>query len=315
MSRAADPQLTPRADQAGRAADGPWTTRRLLAWMSGALERATVESPKLCAEMLVSNVLGCDRLKLYMDPDRPATPGELARLRDLTARALKHEPVQYLVGEAWFFSMPFAVDRRVLIPRPCTEMIVEEVLQRARAGAPAARILDMCTGSGCIAVAIAKHLPAARVTATDVSGDALEVARANAARHGVDERITFLEGETWGPLGTTGLADQRAFDFVCANPPYIPDHEWDDPSMMGRNVKGHEPDLALRGGADGLAVVRPIVERAHEFLAPGGVLLIEIAASTADAVLALARANGGLADARIMPDHERHPRVLMAKRV
>src|SRR6185295_16304457 len=139
---------------------------------------------RLQAELLMAHVLGCERLRLYMDADRPASPLERSALRDLVGRALGHEPVQYLTGEAWFFSLPFKVDRRVLIPRPATETIVEHVLQHARAEAgfggktgEGVVIADVCTGSGCIAIALLKNLPQARAVATDVSPDALEVAR------------------------------------------------------------------------------------------------------------------------------------------
>lgn len=315
--------------------------------MAGALERAGVESARLCAEMLVTHTLGCDRMRLYMEPDRPASPEELGRLRALTARALKHEPVQYLVGEAWFFSLAFAVDGRVLIPRPCTEGIVEEVVQMERrrdgeterrseagedgahdvagpsparagevgersepgGGARGVRILDLCTGSGCIAVALAKNLPGAQVVASDVSGGALEVARANIERHGVAARIDLREGDLWG-----AVRDGEVFDYVVANPPYIPDPEWDDPEMMGANVKGQEPEVALRGGGDGLDVVRPIVEGCAHRMASGGVLIVEVAASTAGAVCALACAQDGLVGARVVEDHEGLPRFVMARR-
>ncbi len=342
--------------------------------MTGALTRAGVEAPRLCAEMLITHTLACERMRLYMEPDRPASHQELDRLRALTARALKHEPVQYLVGETWFFSLPFHTDQRALIPRPCTEGIVEEVIQSVRRaerrhaearrheeeakrqrdeetepepGAPpefaspspapggggaerseaegvthareqseppnsrptSLRILDLCTGSACIAIALAKHLPSARITATDIAQDALDLARTNAERHAVADRIDFRRADLWDAIGPTDT-----FDFITANPPYIPDHEWDDPTMMGANVKGHEPDLALRGGPDGLALVRPIIERAVQHLAPGATLIIETAASHAAEALELARAQPGLTDQRTINDHEGHPRFLIARR-
>lgn len=282
--------------------------------MSKAFDERGVESPRLSAEMLLAHVLGCDRLRLYMNADRPASQAERDQLRALVSRALTHEPVQYLVGEAWFFSLPFTVDRRVLIPRPSTETIVEHVLQETRKRAdqaPPQVIADVCTGSGCIAVVLARNLAAARVLATDISGEALDVARANAARHAVADRITFLQGDLLEPLRRSPTPP---LGFLVANPPYIPDHEWHDPAMMGRNVKGHEPELALRGGADGLRLVEPMIDQSAEFLAPGGRLLIELAASTAEAALARAVANPQWSEARILMDADGLPRVLSAVR-
>lgn len=299
-----------------------WTTRTLLSWMTEAFTKATLDSPRLMAEMLLSHALGVGRLDLYTGADRPASEEERTRLRALVARALRHEPVQYLTGEAWFFSLAFKADRRALIPRPSTETIVETVLQDARrrfpvttdapnpaaAGAPALRIADVCTGSGVIAISLLKNLPNARCVATDISPDALALARENAARHGVSDRVDFREGDLLAPLGRPG---EPGFDYICSNPPYIPDEEW---PAVAPNVKGHEPEIALRGGAGGLRLVAPLLERAPALLNPGGVLLIEIAMSSADAALALARANELLADARILDDADGLPRVVVARR-
>ncbi|MBL0928098.1 MAG: peptide chain release factor N(5)-glutamine methyltransferase [Phycisphaerales bacterium] len=291
-----------------------WTTRRLLDWMAGAFRAKDLDAPRLSAEMLLSHVLGCDRLRLYTDADRPATPLELSALRELVRRALAHEPVQYLVERAWFFSLAFRVDRRVLIPRPCTETIVEHVLQHARAtpGFERAAIGDVCTGSGCIAIALLKNLPQAHAAATDLSPDALAVAAANAGALGVADRLTLLEGDLVAPLAAHPAG--RELHYLAANPPYIPDAEWDTPGMVGANVKGHEPEGALRGGPDGLKFVAPIIRDGPERLRPGGLLLVEIAASTAARVLELAAAQPLLEGARVIDDHEGHPRVLWARR-
>ena len=287
-----------------------WTTRRLLGWIGAALTKSGVESPRLCADLLVAHVLGCDRLRLYVDPDRPASAEERDRLRGLVARALAHEPVQYLVGEGWFFSLPFAVDRRVLIPRPETETLVEAVLHAARAQPTLAAgvIADLGTGSGCVIVAIVKNLPGARGIGIDLSPDALAVARMNADRHGVSDRLDLRCGDLLAPLEAHPVG--AALAAIVANPPYIPDAEWDD---VPANVK-HEPESALRGGADGLMFIRPILAGASDHLAPGGLLAVECASTHADAVLDLARAAPGLIDARIERDFEGRPRVLLARR-
>ncbi|MDP1660493.1 MAG: peptide chain release factor N(5)-glutamine methyltransferase [Phycisphaerales bacterium] len=294
-----------------------WTTRRLLAWVAEAFTKRNLDSPKLSAEILLSHVLKVERLKLYLEPEKEASRAELDALRGLVGRALKDEPVQYLTGEAWFFGLPLSVDRRVLVPRPCTEMVVETVLQRSRtagdvggaagrADGAGLRILDLCTGSGCVAIALARHLRAAAVVATDVSGDALAVARANAERHKVS--IDFRSGDLFEALA----AEERgAFDFVLANPPYIPDHEWADVSA---NVREHEPELALRGGADGMRLVTPIVQQAADWLKPGGagVLMVETAASTSAEALKVAEDSDRYAEGRTVKDLEGHERFLLA---
>jgi len=296
-----------------------WTTRKLLAWMSEAFTRNKLDSPRLMSEMLMSHVLGCQRLRLYMEPDRPATELEKKALRDLVARAIKHEPVQYLVGECVFFGLTFTVDQRVLIPRPATQTIVEYVLQHARTapgfGGTAGEgvfFADVCTGSSCIATSLLYTMKQARAVATDLSPDALAVARLNAIRHGVIDRLEFLQGDMLAPLQEhpTTRANE-SLHYLLSNPPYIPDHEWD---AVEPNVKNHEPHLALRGGADGLAYVTPLIENGPRLLRPGGLLLIEIASSTADGVLALAQARPELEDARILPDIDNLPRVLVASK-
>jgi release factor glutamine methyltransferase len=287
--------------------------------MQEAFSRQQLDSPRLLAEMLMAHVIGAERLKLYLDPDRPASPLERDALRNLVARALKHEPIQYLVGEAWFFGLPFHVDRRVLIPRPATETIVEEVLQnlRARHGPSATRgggvlIADVCTGCGCIAVALLKNLPGARVVATELSEEAVEVARGNAVRHGVSDRLDILKGDLLAPLldypTTRGAA---SLDYLVSNPPYIPDDEW---GAVAPNVKNHEPHLALRGGVDGLDYVRRLLADGPRLVKGGGLLMIEVADSRASAARELVEAHKDLGDVRVLKDFEGLPRVVMARK-
>ena len=297
-----------------------WTTRQLLAWMHDAFTSKGIDSPRLCAEMLLAHVIGCDRLKLYTDNDRPASPLERDTLRDLVKRALNHEPIQYLVGEAWFFGLAFAVDRRVLIPRPATETIVEHVLQHARATpgfghgtGDGVLVADVCTGSGCVAVALATRMPGARVIATDLCAEALEVARENAERHTVDDRVEFAEGDLLAPLAEhPATRGGGRLHYLVANPPYIPDDEWD---AVAPNVKHHEPTKALRGGGDGLDLVRPILEQGPAQLRAGGLLLVEVADSRAEQAAGIARENPKLTGVHVVDDHEGLPRVVIAKRV
>ena len=217
-----------------------------------------------------------------MDADRPAAPLERDTLRDLVGRALKHEPIDYLVGEKWFFGMAFHVSPAVLVPRPSTETIVENVLLHARAEpgfggktGEGVRFADVCTGSGCIAVALLKHLTGAAAVATDISPDALAIAKKNAARHGVADRIEFLQGDLLAPLtDATGVTNSATTDlhYLLANPPYIPDHEWD---AVPANVKDFEPHAARRGRRPD--VRSPARRGRSAFPWPGGVLMVEVA--------------------------------------
>lgn len=291
-----------------------WTTRTLIAWMADAFKKKGLDRPRLLAEDLLAHVIGSTRLKLYTDPERLATEDERTQLRDLVQRALKHEPVQYLVGREHFFGLQMKVDRRVLIPRPSTQTIVEEVLQHTRAKAGAAAkgegllIADICTGSGCIAIALLKNLPAARAIAADISSDALAVAADNASDHGVSDRLDLLRGDLLAPLATHPIARaDRSVSILVSNPPYIPDHEWD---AVEPNVKDHEPHLALRGGADGLDLVRRLCADAPRLLAPGGVMAIEVAASHAEPAADLARAHPLIQNVRILSDCDGLPRVV-----
>ena len=300
-----------------------WTTRKLLAWMTGAFEDKGLDAPRRQAEMLLAHVLGTERLKLYMDPDRPAAPLERDTLRGLVKRALANEPIQYLVGEEHFFGMRFKVDKRVLIPRPSTQTIVEAVLQHARKNPDAGSvrdsdagrgimIADVCTGSGCIAAALAKHMPGARVVATDVSADALAVARENVEAHALSDRIDLVQGHLLDALRQHPAAGRNAaLRYLCSNPPYVPDDEW---GAVAPNVKDHEPTLALRGGPDGLDLVRPLIADGPAFLEPGGLLLIEVAAARADQARALAEAHPDLENVRVLKDSDALPRVVVGER-
>lgn len=285
-------------------ASEPWTTRGLLAWTTQHFTRHGIDHPRLAAEMLLGHVLGVPRMKLYTESDRPASADERASFRSLVERAAGHEPVDYLVGHSPFFTLAFTVNRDVLIPRPSTETLVEHVLQHARrAGSRPLRVADVGTGSGAIAVALARHLAACDVVATDVSEVALNVARVNADRHGVASRIVFRCGDLYTPLGN------ERFDYVVSNPPYIDDRAWE---QVPTNVKAYEPHLALRAGADGLRFIRPIVCNAGRYLTEGGQLCVEIAATQEAVALALAAEAPALGSAEVLPDHERLPRVLVA---
>lgn len=288
-----------------------WTTRALMTWMAQHFANKGVESPRVVAEMLLSHVIGCERMRLYMEVDRPASPLELNTLRALVARAAKHEPAQYLVGEAWFYGKKFAVNSSTLIPRPSTETLVEHVVRWLNAESVASPVLaDIGTGTGCIAISLAQHAPTSRVIATDIVAEAIELAKKNAEAHGVTDRIEWHIGEDVAPLVEAVGGGQ--FDVICSNPPYIPDEEW---PAVADNVRLYEPESALRGGADGLDVIRRIIADAPTLLRPGGQLVIEIADTRRESSEALAKSSDMLTNVRTEKDHEGLWRVLIAERV
>lgn len=289
------------------AAKEAWTTRKLLDWLRSALKDKGIDDARLCAELLVAHVLGCQRLRLYMEADRPAMPDELTRLRDLAKRALNHEPVQYLVGEASFYGISLKADKRALIPRPETQTLVDEAVAAIKTiEGRAPLVADVCTGSGCVAIAIASQAPNAILHACDVDAHALSLATENIERTGLTARITTFEGDL-----LASLPDGEPYDTIVANPPYIPDDEWD---AVASNVKDHEPTHALRGGADGLDLVLPLVAQAAERLQPGGLLAIEVAAARAEAALALLTSDDRYGECRIVRDFAGRPRVVAALR-
>ena len=282
-----------------------WTTRRLLSWTTDYLAKHRVDQARIASEMLLSHVLGVERLKLYMDLDRPASELEKTAFHELVERAGQHEPVDYLVGQTPFFSMMMRVSPAVLVPRPSTESVVEHVVQHARRtpGFSSPLIADVGTGSGAIAVALAKHIPNSRVLATDISSDALELARINAQKYKVSERIDLQKGDMLEPL-----AGQRV-QYLVSNPPYISDDQW---LQLPRHVKDYEPMGALRGGADGLRYIRRLIDQAPAYLATPGQLVLEIDATQKKAVMTMVHRSPGLVFGHILADHEGLPRVLVA---
>ena len=260
----------------------PWTVLDVIRWTAARFAERGIASPRLDAELIVAHVLSLPRVQLYVQFDRPLSATELPDIRALIKRRQAGESVAYLVGKKEFWGLEFAVDARVLVPRPDTETLVEEARARLE-GAPAPRIADVGTGSGALAVTLAKLRPDATVFASDVSAAALEVARGNAERHGVT--VTFLEGDLAAPL-----VAHAPFSLIVANLPYILSA---DLAALPPEVRV-EPRLALDGGADGLDLVRRLVDAAPLLLAPGGALALEIGAGQAAATVALLVAGGFL---------------------
>lgn len=269
-----------------------WTTRRLLAWMTQDFKAIELGTPRLDAEVLIAHVLGVDRVGLYMDLDRPWSQEELAIVKALLVRRRRREPVAYLIGQREFYQRDFAVTPAVLIPRPDTETLVERALALLPRDEPKA-VLDLCTGSGAIAVTLAAERPLARVLATDISAEALEVAAHNVSRHGVQGRVELRRGDLF-----EAVPEGARYDVIVANPPYICDAEL---AGLAPELQ-HEPKVALTSGAQGLDVLTRLCDRVAAFLAPAGAVLFEVGAGQAADVVRLMAANPRLTAATTHPD-------------
>lgn len=292
--------------------DGTWTVRRLLEWTIPFFTRRGVDSPRLSAELLLAHVLGVARIKLYTDYERQLDAPNLSAYRDLVRRAAEDEPVAYLTGRAHFFNLEFEVTRDVLIPRPDTETLVENVIRliRHEPGLESPRILELCTGSGCIAAALAHNIKNAAVVATDISSLAIAVAKRNLERLGLSDRVTVEQGDLLAPLDH--LTVREPFHLLVANPPYIPTAQI---PQLDRSVRDYEPISALDGGLDGLALHRRILSESPPYLFPNARIFLEIAFDQAEPAKALAAEHAQFTDVRILKDHAGNDRVLTAKRI
>jgi release factor glutamine methyltransferase len=276
-----------------------WTVLNILKWTTDYFAAKQIETARLDAELLLAATLGMDRVGLYVNFERPLDPSELAAFRARVQRRARREPVQYILGEAEFWSLPFHVSPAVLVPRGDTEVLVEEALARISG---AARVLDAGTGSGAIAVALAHERTEIEVTALDCSEPALEVARGNVERNGVVDRVNCA-------LGELEALPPGPFDMIVSNPPYIPTGQW--PALMPE-VRDFEPRLALDGGQDGLEAYRHLARQAGRILTPGGWLLVEVGIGQARDVSALFKA-GGLTEISLREDYGRVPRVVAGR--
>ncbi len=281
-----------------------WTIEAVVRWATDDFRARGIEKPRLDAEVLLAHALESTRTQLVIDAKRPLEPVELARFRALVKRRRAREPVAYLLGVREFYGRQFRVDKRVLIPRPDTETLVDVALARTLERSLSMRALDLCTGSGCVAITLSRERPTARVHATDLSEDALLVARENALRLGA-YGVSFTRGDLFDALP----AGCGPFDVIVANPPYI---ATDEVERLDRDIKEFEPRLALDGGADGLATVRRIVEGAPERLAPGGFLATEVGAGEAVEAVRVFEARG-FSEVTVTRDYGRVERVVDGK--
>ena len=265
------------------------------------LAKHRVESPRLNAELLMGHALGLKRMQLYLQFERPLTESELAMLRPLVKRRSEREPLQYIVGTTEFCGLTLKVDRRALIPRPETELLVE--IAKSRCASPPVRILDLGTGTGAIALALARAFPGAVVTAVDSSADALALARENATAHGLTEQVKFVVSDWF-----SAVPGAERFDLIVANPPYLSDAETD---ATEPEVRLFEPRQALASGAKGTDALETIFRDARARLEPGGWLVAETGIAQHAELLALARALG-YAQTESRPDLTGRDRFILA---
>jgi len=313
------------SQSAAPVAEDVWTVARILEWTTKYLKDHGSDTPRLDSEILLAHTRKCKRIQLYTSFDTPLTVEERAQMRDLVKRRANAEPVAYLVGHREFFGLNFIVNKNVLIPRPDTETLIVQVLERANnigalISSPSAeqeltkpaknatelRILELCTGSGCIAVTLAVNLPKATLLVTDISPEALKTAEENAEQHQVTARLEFREGDLF-----QAVPDDARFDLIVSNPPYIPDGEI---AGLDADVRDHEPLLALQAGADGMRLLKPIVEQAGKYLITGGWLLLETGIEQATLTQRELESRPEFQDVRVVKDLGGRPRVVLAQR-
>ncbi len=285
-----------------------WTVLKLLDWTKDYFKKHNVSEPRSSAEVLLAHVLSQDRLFLYLNYDRPMEAQELSAYRACIKRRLTGEPSQYITGTQEFWSLSLRVSPDVLIPRPETEVLVEAVLDFVRHDPVAETnlsIFDLGTGSGAIAIALARELPGAKIVAVDLSIPALHLARENAKRNQVEEQLYFVQSDIY--TGIPGASEK--FSLVVSNPPYVSHAEF---NQLPREIRDYEPRRALDGGSDGLAAVRRLIMAVPEVLRPGGGLLLEMGAGQVETVSTLVLESQEYKSFRILKDYSGIDRVLVA---
>jgi len=283
-----------------------WTVLRLLNWTKDYFARRDVDQPRLSAEILLAHALNCRRIDLYARFDQVPAEQQRSSFRQMVLRAGRGEPVAYIVGSKEFYSLELKVTSDVLVPRPETEILVAEALGRLEVLARAGTMWDVCTGSGCVAVAVAVNNPAVTVLATDISPQAVALAGQNARTHGVAERVHCHVADLLNlPPQWSG---PKRFDVITANPPYVADDD-----EVAKTVL-HEPQSALRAGPEGMDYLRRIIRDAPAALADGGALIIEFGCGQADAVRELIVATGAFSEPRIIRDQQDIERTAVAIR-
>lgn len=290
-----------------------WNIRKLLEWSTQYFQQKDIESARLDSELLLAHVLGLKRVQLYMQFDRPLNEAELQNFKTLLKRRSEREPLAYILGKKEFYSLEFDISPAVLIPRPETELLVENALKyfstspspqpSPSRGEGERKILDIGTGSGCIAVSLAKHLPEAQITAIDISPEALKIAKQNAEKHGVENQISFHQADFLLPSSLFPLPS--SFDLIVSNPPYIQSEEI---PKLAPELQ-FEPRSALEGGIDGLDFYKVLLPWSLEHLNPEGRAFFEIGFDQAESLEKLAT-NTGFQKINILKDYAGHPRVI-----
>jgi release factor glutamine methyltransferase len=308
-----------------------WTIQRLLNWTTEYFTEKGIDLPRLNAELLLSHVLAMKRIELYTQFNKSVTTHQLDQLHDLIKRAGQNEPVAYLIGKTEFYSLEFNITPDCMVPRPETELLVERAIEFLRTrpvrnlttgnmiqkggvsnGARSGTqfVCDLCTGSGCVAVAIAKNFSNARIIATDISDAALKVAAINVKKHRLESRITLLAGDLFEPL--VPQIDTEKFDLIVCNPPYVSASEFE---ALAKNVKDYEPKLSLFAGTDGMDIHRRIIESADSFLKPDAALMLEIGYAQGQTIRQLLEQKGAFGEIKIEKDFNNNDRIALARKI
>lgn len=290
--------------------DTRWTILRVVEWTTQYFQKHGIDNPRLNAEVLLAYSLKTDRIHLYLNYDKPLTGEELKEYRKLITRRANREPLQYIIGSQEFRSLHFKVTKGVFIPRPETEILVEEALRTflcAEHRDNTINILDLATGSGIVAIILAKELLNASIIATDISDVALKIAKENARVHEVEKCITFLKGDLFYPI----KGDSEHFNLVISNPPYIPTGDFPD---LQAEVRDFEPRIALDGGKEGLSFYRRILSGVTQFLLKNSWLMVEVGDCQAHKVAEIIEATGKFHSPLILKDLSGIERVIKAQR-
>ncbi len=286
-----------------------WTVTQAYFWASKILASNDIPAPHAEAEYLLAHALKCDKKDIIINHDKVLNNNETDLFKELIDRRLKREPSQHIIGEEEFWGLTFKVNKDVLIPRPETQLLVKEALNEAKKCSPEINIIDLCTGSGCIAISMAHELPESKVYAIDISANALEVARENAKRHGVDERITFCEGDLFNPIESLGLKGK--IDLFLSNPPYVSKKMMEE---LQPEIDLYEPVLAVAGGEDGFDYYRKIIPEAALYIKPGGFFFLEIGYGQTDGTMSLIEQAKVYKDIEVMKDFADIDRVFKMQR-
>jgi release factor glutamine methyltransferase len=287
-----------------------WTIQKLLNWITEHFTDKGIDSPRLSAELLISHVAGLKRIELYTQFDKAVDKQQLDRLHELVERAGRNEPVAYLTGKTEFYSLELNVTPDCMIPRPETELLVERAIEFLQTRPRKQFICDLCTGCGCIAVAIAKNCANADIIATDISDAALNIAAKNIETHQLKDRIRLLQGDLFDAL--VPQLDVDTFDLIVCNPPYVSAAEFE---KLDKNIKDYEPKSALFAGADGLDIYRRICEKADKFLKSDAALMLEIGYAQGRTIKEMLEQTGSFAEIKIEKDSHDNDRIATALRM